>query len=222
MTVTDPGHVDVAFEVVMPGLSLDQVNYGEREKDKAWEFPRLEITGSAPPALRPENTRWWWPFAIEHVAATLDGVAAGTQYPNLAVSQLRLLERQYSSANGTGLLFGYNQGLPVDPFAAAWGCWAEVKQTGSVVVVHDRQGSLGDKRAIKRLYAKLNGGLNARWKERATALLHNHDMRTNDGAEFTLLDEDGVVVKANTNGSYGYLYVCAYAPRDPHPNEVEA
>jgi hypothetical protein len=60
--------------------------------------------------------------------------------------------------------------------------------------------------------AKLNGGLNIKWKDETAGLFRGCDMSTGTAEEFTLLDEDGVVVKANTMGSGGYLYVCAYSP----------
>jgi hypothetical protein len=44
-----------SFEVQMPGLPLDEVNYGARSGDSAWEFPRLYVDGSS----------WLWQFAIE-------------------------------------------------------------------------------------------------------------------------------------------------------------
>lgn len=197
------------FKVVMPGAPLDQVNYGVREEDEVWEFPRLMVTAATPPVqLAPANATWWWPFGIEMVTSVLDAVADGQHHPSLVAT--RLLLRQHT--NGRGLGWGYNPGLPIDPFLAAWGCRAIVKQSGYLDIPPDRKSSLGEKTALKQLFAKLDGGLMDKWKTRARELLSDYEMRTSESGEFTLLSEDGVVVKANTQGSYGYLYVCAATP----------
>ncbi|MFJ5984234.1 hypothetical protein [Lentzea sp. NPDC092896] len=44
-----------AFEVQMPGLPLEQVNYGARDGDSPWDFPRLYV----------DDSSWLWKFAID-------------------------------------------------------------------------------------------------------------------------------------------------------------
>lgn len=44
-----------AFEIQMPGLPLEQVNFGARENDNAWDFPRLYV----------DDSSWLWKFAID-------------------------------------------------------------------------------------------------------------------------------------------------------------
>lgn len=208
----------VTFDVVMPGLPLDRVNFGARPEDKGWQFPRLQIAAASSVLRpRPEYVRWWWPSAVEMVTKVLDAVAQSQRYPNLVITELLL--RQHATGNGTGLGFGYSEGLPIDPFAAAWGCRAIVKQSGYIDIVPDRKGWLGDEDALTVLFAKLDGGLTETWRAKASALLHDYRMVTSESQEFTLLYQDGVVVTANTKGSYGYLYVCAALLRDPD-NEV--
>jgi hypothetical protein len=43
-----------AFEIQMPGLPLDRVNYGARDGDDPWDFPRLYV----------DDSSWLWKFAI--------------------------------------------------------------------------------------------------------------------------------------------------------------
>lgn len=44
-----------AHEIQMPGLPLEQVNFGARENDNAWDFPRLYV----------DDSSWLWKFAID-------------------------------------------------------------------------------------------------------------------------------------------------------------
>jgi len=44
-----------AFEIQMPGLPLEQVNFGARSDDNAWDFPRLYVNDAS----------WLWKFGIE-------------------------------------------------------------------------------------------------------------------------------------------------------------
>jgi hypothetical protein len=186
------GH-EATVEVTMPGLPLEQVNYGARDEDKAWRFPRLRI----------DRARVWWKFAVDLTVqwATADEskAVAGPMYACLSAQR-----------SECGLGFGYDDGLPDNPFTAAWGCRAIVHQSGSVDVLPDRQSACGDDEAIDALITNLNDGLNGKWKDVVSQLLRNQEMLTSHGEDFTLLDEGGVVVVANTKGSYGYLYVCAY------------
>jgi hypothetical protein len=122
------------------------------------------------------------------------------------------------------LPFGYNQGLP-EYVEAAWGCRAIVTQDGDVDVVHDRTSTYGSDDAFRRLAAHLDTmGRDERWKARASALLTSREMDTRVAGEHVLVDDGTVIIKGNTNGSGGYLYVCAYTAyqRIPEPEIPEA
>jgi hypothetical protein len=196
---------DVTFEVGMPNRSLAEVNYGARKVDKPWRFPRLHVTHNE------TVCRLWWRFAVQlatRVLAASQKDGGGDGGPRLGPAYDALSDQRSEG----GLGWGYDRGLPDEPFTAAWGCRAIVTQGGLVDVLPDRQSWRGDDAAIDALLAKLNGGLNIKWKDETAGLFRGCDMSTGTAEEFTLLDEDGVVVKANTMGSGGYLYVCAYSP----------
>lgn len=197
---------DVTFEVAMPDLPLARVNYGARENDRPWGFPRLRVNRDD------RLSRLWWRFAVELVVLTLTQAEAKVE-THRALGPLYEVTSNQRSEGGLG--WGYDPGLPDEPFTAAWGCRAIIHQGGSVDVLPDRQSSRGDDKAIDALIDKLNGGLNAKWKATVVDMLRGYEMSTGLAKEFTLLDEDGVVVKANTNGSGGYLYVCAYTSEQP-------
>jgi len=106
--------------------------------------------------------------------------------------------------------YGYNPGLPQD-VSVAWGARAITTSTGGVDFVHDRQSAFGPRERVRKLAQVLNGGVNDRWMSAASALLDAGIMSPSSAAEFVLTRTDGVIVKGNTLGSGGYLYVCAYA-----------
>jgi len=104
--------------------------------------------------------------------------------------------------------FGYNAGLPVDR-TVAWGARLIVTQDGHVDFVYDRQAAIGAEEPRRRLLDHLNG--NAVPIERIIGdLLRRGEMRIAVAQEFTVYADSVVVVKANTNASYGYCYVVAY------------
>lgn len=104
------------------------------------------------------------------------------------------------------LAWGYNPGLPTD-VGTAWGCRAIADRDGTVDLVHDRTDEFGPN--TKQLRAALIEHLPNAIDE-ARRLLLAGVMRPNTAAEFTLHEDSALVVKANTLGSYGYLYLCAY------------
>lgn len=112
------------------------------------------------------------------------------------------------------LTFGYNQGLPVPPATAAWGCRAIVDQGGNVDVVWDRTSTYGPDEAFNALAARLDAGAGSQWRQRASELLTSGEMSTREDREHVLVNDHGIVVKGNTYGSAGYLYVCAYLAED--------
>jgi hypothetical protein len=52
------------------------------------------------------------------------------------------------------------------------------------------------------------------WQQRAAHLLNARTMGTRVAEEFVLHEDHHVVIKGNTQGDGGYLYVCAY-PKVP-------
>jgi len=74
----------------------------------------------------------------------------------------------------------------------------------------DRQGMHGDEAAAKVFCAMLNSGPLSTARQEAERLLNAGEMRTDAPGLFTLFKDCTVTVKANTNGSCGYLYMIAY------------
>lgn len=105
------------------------------------------------------------------------------------------------------LTFGYKRGVPPH-VGTAWGCRALVEQSGMVDVLWDRVDLAGPDQV--QLAEHLNHHVGAAWRERASELLRAQVMRTNRDQEFVLYEDPVVVIKGNTQGSHGYLYVCAY------------
>lgn len=105
------------------------------------------------------------------------------------------------------LTFGYNAGLPAGT-ATAWGCRAIIDPDGHVDVPHDRQEAVGPR--TDALLDHLNYHVRGAWRDRATELLRNGVMTLANPAEFVLYEDGLVMIKGNTKGSHGYLYVCAY------------
>ena len=106
------------------------------------------------------------------------------------------------------LTVGYNAGLPADR-TVAWGARLIVTQAGDVDVVHDRLSAVGADEPLARLFLHLNA-LDPRLDERISRLLRDGTMQTRVAEELTVHADDVIVVKANTNASFGYCYVVAY------------
>jgi hypothetical protein len=109
----------------------------------------------------------------------------------------------------TRLGYGYNPGLP-ENVSAAWGARAIITSEGGIDLVHDRQSVIGPVGLGLKITSALDTGVADRWMGAATALLAAGVMSPRQPAEFVLARLDGVIVKGNTLGSGGYLYVCAY------------
>lgn len=105
------------------------------------------------------------------------------------------------------LRYGYNAGLPAG-IATAWGCRATIDPDGRVTVVHDRQQTVGPR--ADALLDHLHHHVNGAWCDRAAELQRNSVMTPANAAELVLYQDSVVMIKGNTNGSHGYLYVCAY------------
>lgn len=107
------------------------------------------------------------------------------------------------------LAFGYNRALP-EHTVAAWGCRAIITQDGDVDVLYDRTSTFGDGVDLDRLLSHLNQRAGSTWRTTAAGLLRSGAMDTRREGEHELLNDGVVVIKGNTSGSAGYLYVCAY------------
>lgn len=112
------------------------------------------------------------------------------------------------------LAFGYSNGVP-EGVDTAWGCRALVTQDGDVDVLWDRTDAVGSDGERIKLFAYLNNQVGFVWRDRASELLRSRAMSTREGGEHVLFEDDHVVIKGNTNGSAGYLYVCAYPKAGP-------
>lgn len=115
----------------------------------------------------------------------------------------------------TRLRFGYNAGLP-EEVTVAWGARAILTPDHRVDLVHDRQSTIGSHPEIAALTDTLDAHVTTRWTSAASALLAAGVMHPRSREEFVLTRTDGVIVKANTLGSGGYLYVCAYPDVPEH------
>jgi hypothetical protein len=121
------------------------------------------------------------------------------------------------------LSFGYNQGLP-EGVRAAWGCRLIVTQTGGTDFVANRQGFYDGERSADGVAAWINSPVNPAAMgdkpvfgyalEVISELLRSYEMNTREAGEFTIYEDERGVIKANTNGSAGYCYVCAWLRED--------
>ena len=104
--------------------------------------------------------------------------------------------------------FGYNDGIP-EGVHTAWGCRAIVTQAGYVDVVWDRTSCVGPEAERHALVEHL-ATVDRQWRDDASRLLAERKIDTRKADEVVLFEDSRVIVKGNTNGSAGYLYVCAY------------
>lgn len=114
------------------------------------------------------------------------------------------------------LEFGYSAGIP-DEVKVAWG--ARLIFPDDLVV--NRQGFLGrDLPEAEQLIAWLNGdgyGFTGRGQgaiRRALAEARRQaaagELRQDEDREIVLYENEHGVIRANPNGSFGYLYICGY------------
>ncbi|TDQ01269.1 hypothetical protein [Labedaea rhizosphaerae] len=105
------------------------------------------------------------------------------------------------------LAWGYQAGVPAGT-TTAWGCRAIVDASGHLDVPPDRQSAVGPR--TDALLDHLHHHVRGAWRERAAELLRNGVMNTRTATELVLYQDGVVMIKGNTKGSGGYLYVCAY------------
>ena len=93
---------------------------------------------------------------------------------------------------------------------AYWGARAIWNGKGDMDLLPDRQSSVAtDEGAAERLRALLNGGALKAANKRLEALARTWEVSPSESNEVILHEDDKVRIVANTNGSYGYLYVTA-------------
>lgn len=107
------------------------------------------------------------------------------------------------------LAFGYTCGLP-EGCESAWGARA-IATRRCMDFLRDRQDSFGpDKNEIVRRCNANGGALLKKAQARYRELSSLGEILGTEPNEVTLLDEDGIKMLGNTNGSCGYVYVCAF------------
>jgi hypothetical protein len=105
------------------------------------------------------------------------------------------------------LRFGYHDGLP-EGKTVAWGARAIFGGDYFIDLLWDRQDALGEGPELDRLFAWLNGEDGALRKARESKA--RYYLRPNERTEVVLYEDEVGIIKANTNASYGYLYMVAY------------
>ena len=100
---------------------------------------------------------------------------------------------------------------------AAWGARA-IEDREGFSLLHDRQSLAGEKGILK---TKLNGGIIRdainKWKEIQDETCWT---RYTAAGEHVLYEDSAIVMKANSNGSCGYVYIVAYLKTDNN-NETD-
>ena len=112
-----------------------------------------------------------------------------------------------------GLMYGYKPGLP-DGIEVAWGARAIMMAGGALDFLPDRQDAIGPDDERRAFLDYLVSEVGDKPWERVKALHAEGAIRHDRADEHTLYEDDTVIVKANTNASYGYLYVVAYRKAD--------
>jgi hypothetical protein len=105
------------------------------------------------------------------------------------------------------LEYGYTKGVP-EGVTTAWGARAIVNRDWTVDLVPDRQASTGPRAA--ELVDHLQRVGSRDWFAHASEALHPGELHNRERCEATIYEDGVIVMKANTNASGGYLYVCAY------------
>lgn len=140
------------------------------------------------------------------------------------------------------LEFGYNAGLP-EGALAAWGARAILernerkqerlytkagtrrkrgvspadKHTWRICLVPDRKSVVGAQDMVTTLMQKLVPVFD-QVLEVASNLLDHGILSYSEAMEAEVWHKDGLIVKANSNGSHGYLYMVAYI--EPPPKSI--
>ena len=90
-----------------------------------------------------------------------------------------------------------------------WGARAIYKDNRSIDLLHDRQSWVGEKPNEKKLLAQW---VNEEGIPRLQRLVKDLYLDPSENRRIHIVDEEnGYVISANPNGSYGYLYIAAYS-----------
>ena len=114
------------------------------------------------------------------------------------------------------LMYGYNAGRP-EGNEVAWGCRAIVNFNHGrtfLDIPWDRTDAIGPDEKREEFLATLRNEVGDDWINIAQELLDRGDIRGDEEKEVVLHADENAIIKANTNGSYGYLYVVAYPASD--------
>ena len=79
-----------------------------------------------------------------------------------------------------------------------------------VSLLWDRQSLDGPEEKRKALADKLNAGPLESALREAARLLYDYKMTSDKEGTFVLYEDTAVIIKGDTNGSYGYLYLIGY------------
>ena len=128
------------------------------------------------------------------------------------------------------LAWGLSSEVPEDALAA-WGCRAiakvssrttkegrklHIKMYATIDVPCDRKDFVGEGKDRAAFRRWLEENMEGAWAK-AEELLEAGVMRGDSAELFTLAEDNGAKVVANTNGSHGYLYVAAWLKGDVNP-----
>lgn len=114
-------------------------------------------------------------------------------------------------------MFGAHALQPEGLRAVYGGRWI-VQQDGYTDIVWDRQdvAGTGTEALIEWLNEPRGKGALHKAREHASRLLKDYVMQTSERHPFVLYQDDEGVIVANTNASYGYLYVTGWLFDDLH------
>ena len=107
---------------------------------------------------------------------------------------------------------------PPEGTTVAWGARAIFHPPAVIDLLHDRQAAIGSPEERKQLHEVINGSL-------LPGLREALQVAADEGRPLTRLDKgervmsceaEGYRIEACTNGSHGYLYICAF----PTPEEA--
>lgn len=104
------------------------------------------------------------------------------------------------------LAWGADWLVPEDA-KAAWGARL-IMENGHADLLWDRQSDFGDKADYDRLISKLNEV--KPWRGPLEKLIRQGEVRSDEANEVTVYEDDVIVVRGNSNGSYGYFYIAAW------------
>ncbi len=107
------------------------------------------------------------------------------------------------------LMWGLKNAVPEDA-RAAWGARA-IWKSGEIDLLWDRQSVVALTDEDKKIFlGSMNGGVLASARERARELFREGALRGDVSGLETLYEGPLATVVANTNASYGYLYIAAW------------